>query len=61
MSYAKLGFGRKRVRTICEEELYEEEMSTVEEIRSKLKAKGINLDANKLARGMVNQKNIVNY
>lgn len=36
-------------------------MNTVEEIRNKLKAKGINVDANKLARGMVNQKNIVNY
>lgn len=36
-------------------------MSSVEELRNKLKAKGICVEANKLVRGIVNQKNMVNY
>jgi hypothetical protein len=61
LSYGKLGFGRKRIRTICEQDLYEEEMMSVVDIRNKLKSKGINIDANKIAKGVVNHKNLPSY
>ena len=57
LSFAKLGFGRKRVRTICEEDVYEDEMTSVEEIRSKLRSKGIMIDSKKLTQGLINTKN----
>lgn len=49
------------MRTICEEDIYEEEVSEMETIRARLRAKGIAIDSNKLARGLINQKNIPEY
>ena len=56
LSFSKLGFGRKRVRTICEEEIYEDELTTVEQVREKLRSKGIMMDGAKLTHGLTNTK-----
>jgi transcription-repair coupling factor (superfamily II helicase) len=53
LSYAKLGFGRKKIKTICEQDILEEEMVALDEIKEKLRAKGIKFDSKKLAQGFV--------
>ena len=57
LSYAKLGFGRKKIRTICEQDILEEEMVALDEIKEKLRAKGIKFDSKKLAQGFVHNTN----